>query len=161
MTVSPYVPPLDALPWIYWILSHGRYWEYFVTYTFPYKRVDNSYAFRKTREIIRRLNVQTFGRHYRQDRLGLLMLCCLQDLQVNPHIHLLVEDNSRLNDVVLTQMWLDSLGPRASSKAVDVQPITDLVTLAGYVTRKVDRNKIETLPIPNVPLRYQNSGGWQ
>jgi hypothetical protein len=155
MIVSPYVPPLDALPWIFWILSYGRYWEYFVTFTFPYKRVDNHYASRKTREIIRRINVHVFGRHYRQNRLGLLMVCCLQDLRVNPHVHLLVENNSRLNEAILTQIWLDSLGSRASSKAVDVQPITDLVTLAGYVTRKVDKHKVETLPIPNIPPKHQ------
>ena len=159
MVALPPVTNKDSIPWIHWILSFADLWGFYVTFTFPYRRVDDKYAIRKTREIIRRLNVVVFGRRFREKKLGLLMICCIQDISVNPHMHLLIEDNPKLNEYVLARTWIASLGPRASCKAIDVRPIDDLVGLAVYVTRRVNKHKIETLPIPNIPPGYQNRSG--
>jgi len=165
------------LSWTLGILAFRQYLITgdFVTYTFPPSRKRNSsdsesrihpekdrrptrsvrfsYASSLGREMIRRINITAFGRRYREKKLGLLMFFTLEDLKSNPHIHVLIEPHEKLTESVLKQIWRSLVGYRWSEKAFDAKRIDTRKKLFGYVTKKIDWDKVETLPWPNIPPR--------
>jgi hypothetical protein len=118
-----------------------------------YNNISKDVAMHKGRHLRNMVNNLCCGRRYRENKTGILSVIRVENKSNRPHLHTLWESHPLLTGDTFRSLWSKALGRWSPASANDVQTITDLEKVAGYVTKMLYRGNTPDLElwIPKKP----------